>query len=375
MGLLPLKVSNSASFLQFIRIFGLRYADGCIYQQTRNRSFTFHICFGDKKDALRLIDDAREAWNIKLHCCFSSRAYYVYFPASIARLLICAGSPFGRKTRQSFSLPRWIFLLPDNLQFEFIGGLFAGDGSVPRLKRIGTASESLKLSLSAERNVAEHFSKDFMLGVHILLKHLGVRSTSPKVKWTSPRISKNGVTTYPVEIRILTEKRNMEFFLRNVPYRYCSRAAVGAEKVLSGLNWIKQKSEVRDYFSSGFPVPAPKLSLLFDAAFQRNLVLDAAKTFASSGNKSSDGRIGALAEYLRRNCRNLDGAVLSSVRDSYLPSWAAGKKFIPTDCAFEMARLAGEPPSVIQNNIKLLKHILSNNRRAVEYAGEPSCFV
>ena len=139
--------------------FGLRFADGCVYEQKRNNSFTGYVCFGDKQNAINFIDDCKNAWNINLIPHFSSNAYYIYFPASLVRLMIIAGFPLGNKTLKSFSLPKWILELPDNLKFAFLDGIFSGDGEVPRLKKSGLASESLKISLSSEKYVMKNFQR------------------------------------------------------------------------------------------------------------------------------------------------------------------------------------------------------------------------
>jgi len=61
MKLLPLEISDSLEFKHFMITLGLRYADGCIYNQRRNNSYTFYICFGDEIDALKFVEDSKEA--------------------------------------------------------------------------------------------------------------------------------------------------------------------------------------------------------------------------------------------------------------------------------------------------------------------------
>lgn len=234
-GLLPLRISNSKPFIQFVRTFGLRFADGCIYEQKRNNSFTGYVCFGDKEDATKFIDDCKSAWNIELIPHFSSNAYYIYLPASLVRLMIIVGSPVGDKTLQSFNLPKWIFQLPNNLKFAFLDGIFSGDGEVPRLKKSGLASESLKISLSSEKSVADDFSKSFMLDLWKLIDSLSIKASKPTVMSNQPRIAKDGTTTYPIHIRILTERENMIKFLSNVKYHYNTKGNQAVKKTLAAL--------------------------------------------------------------------------------------------------------------------------------------------
>ncbi len=235
MGLLPLEIQDSKAFRQFVRTFGYRLADGCIYEQKRNNSYTGYVCFGEIEDALQFSNDCKEAWGIELKSHFGTNAYYIYLPASLARLMILTGSPVGDKTRQVFRLPNWIFQLSDELKFEFIDGLFAGDGSVPRLKPSGLAAESLKLALSSEKSIAADFSRSFMLDLWNLLCNLGIKASKPKVMYNQPMTGKDGKTTHPTVIRILTQKDNMINFLNKVSYRYNAKGNRAVKKALEGL--------------------------------------------------------------------------------------------------------------------------------------------
>jgi hypothetical protein len=63
--LIPLRASNSLEFLQFVRVFGLRYGDGCISHQRRNRSITCSFSFHDVLDAQLFCEDIQKAWGTK----------------------------------------------------------------------------------------------------------------------------------------------------------------------------------------------------------------------------------------------------------------------------------------------------------------------
>ncbi len=240
MKLLPLRVEDSEEFKHFMRALGLRYADGCIYKQSRNNSYTFYICFGDKIDAMKFIEDSKIAWNIDLDSKYYpiTRAYYVYLPSSLARLMLVVGSVKGNKTGQIFNLPKWIFDLQDSLKIEFLRGIFSGDGDNPRLKPSGKAAESLRLSMSSHENLVEEFRDNFMKDVYKLIKSLGIQATYPEIKYNQPRVSKEGRVTYPVAIRILTNRKNMINFLENIKYTYCNRAIIKGNFVLKALRNI-----------------------------------------------------------------------------------------------------------------------------------------
>lgn len=240
MGLLPLEITDRPAFTQFVRTLGLRFADGCIYEQKRNNSFTGYICFGDERNAIKFVNDCNQAWKFNLKYHHGSKAYYVYLPASLVRLMISVGSPVGDKTLKSFKMPTWIFRLPINLKFEFLDGLFSGDGAIPKLKSSGLALESLRLSLSSEKSVVEKFSKEFIMDLWELINDLGIRVTKPKIHYNQPRIARDGTTTYPVDIRILTEKLNMVKFLNNVKYRYNVKGNKAVKKALVNLRENKK---------------------------------------------------------------------------------------------------------------------------------------
>ena len=128
--------------------------------------------------------------------------------------------------------------------FEFLNGIFSGDGSIPRLKQSGKASESLRLSLSSEKSIAEDFSNKFMLDLWKLISSLGIKASKPLVMKNQPRIGKDRITTYPVNIRILTERGNMIKFLNNVKYRYTTKGNKAVRRTLAALrkNGRKYKS-------------------------------------------------------------------------------------------------------------------------------------
>ena len=66
-GLLPLKPSTNPTFLLFVKILGFRYADGCIYQQKRNNSFTFSLTMKDYVDAENICNEIYKIWNLELN--------------------------------------------------------------------------------------------------------------------------------------------------------------------------------------------------------------------------------------------------------------------------------------------------------------------
>jgi len=150
--------------------------------------------------------------------------------------MLVIGSIDGNKTSQVFNLPKWIFDLSDFLKIEFLRGIFSGNGENPRLKSSGRAAESLKLSLSSHESIVEEFRDNFMKEVYELITGLGIKANYLKIMYNQPRISKEGRVTYPVVIRILTNKTNMINFLEYIKYTYCNRAIIKGE-ALSGIDF------------------------------------------------------------------------------------------------------------------------------------------
>lgn len=364
-GLLPLKTSNSEIFRHFVHLFGLRYSDGCIYRQKRNKSYTFYICFGNKNDAKNFTEDCKKIWDMDLKYHYGSRAYYVYIPASIARIMVAVGSPVGRKTSQLFRIPRWIFGLPENLKWEFISGIFTGDGSAPRLQPNIECSWSLKLSLNSEKKIVKNFRKAFMEDLWLLLNQLGIEASKPKIKWNTPRIAKNGVITYPVVLRILTKKENMIDFLENVKYRYSVNYFKKSRNSLNILKGKRQIIELRKYFANPSRKP-PKICVLLGEYQQKELIETAANKFAIENN-SRRGIYKSLAKHLCQKCKNVKN--FHFVWNKYLSDWKYHKVFIPVDCVIEFAKLSNIKISDIEKDIKQVKFIGVHNKFAVLYRG------
>lgn len=364
-GLLPLIVSEDASFTQFVRTLGLRYADGCIYHQKRNNSFTCYLCFGDRQDAVKLARDCLDFWGLDLPISKGATAYNVYLPASFARLMISVGSPVGDKVTQNFRLPKWIFGLSDRLKFVFLDGLFSGDGEAPRLKKGCFSLESLKLSLSAEENTAISFCGGFMTDIYDLLSSLQINTSKPTIGWNSPRISKTGVKTHPIVVRVLTQKPNMLRFLENVPYTYCSRTHAKITAALAVLCGDAQRKMLHEYFSHPqTSSPAQSiLSVMLDEATQKTLIENAAENIAKPLKASN--KYALLSRKLIENCESLKLVKLKSVRDRYLPRWKSHKMFIPLDCLVFLSTACGKNLDDVFPAIDMVKQFRAHNNFAV----------
>ena len=74
-----------------------------------------------------------------------------------------------------------------------------------------------------------------MLDLWELIDSLGIKASKPTVIFNQPRLGKDGITTYPVVIRVLTEKQNIIKFLNNVKYRYNAKGNKAVKKSLAAL--------------------------------------------------------------------------------------------------------------------------------------------
>ncbi|MBI2507452.1 hypothetical protein HYV89_00690 [Candidatus Woesearchaeota archaeon] len=360
MNLLPLIVSKNPAFQQFIITLGFRYSDGCIYEQKNNRSITFYVCFSDKIDALNFCSDVKKFWNICLEPHLNG-IYYVYLPASLGRLMVHVGSPIGNKNYQNFRIPIWIFDLEDSLKWKFIDGLFSGDGETPRLKKSKLSCESLKFSLNAKENLVEDFSSGFMKDVMRLLSGFGIKVTEPKICESEKLISKEGIVTYPIAIRVLTEKKNMIKFLENVPYTYRKRAKI--QEILKSLKYKNKMEELKGYLHNYDKSEPPNICVLLRKGWQKKLIVNAA-------NKISHKKFGQykkLSYYLKEKCKSFDQIDVSSIFDVYIPLWKKNKKFIPIDCAIELMKLNNLNSSHLENNIYRMKILRTHNKYSVRF--------
>ena len=364
LGLLPLENKDNKLFSLFVKILGFRYADGCIYYQRRNKSFTFALYLGKLKDAKILCDDFHDVFDIKKEPKLNknSRTYVVYLPVSFARLAVCAGSPIGDKTLQSFVLPRWIFDLPEDLKWEFLDGLFSGDGEAPKLKINSNSCESLKLSLSSDGRFVKKFSRQFMTDVWKLIESLGVNASKPKIEWNSPKIGKDGSITYPVNIRIFTRKENILRFLENVHYSYAFGASEKTNLAINALKGENIKKDLKDFLMKNGNSPTRReLSILLRAEFQKHLIDCSANKLSNSRGKYSK-----LANFLYQNSEAIK---LDSIRDNYIADWRYGKKFIPLSYVKTLSRLSGFDMSYLIDKTEKVKLFRAHNKYAVPFCG------
>jgi len=368
LNLLPLKVDNSLSFKLFVKMLGFRYADGCIYYQKRSKSFTFALYFGKIKDANRLCKDFYNVFDIlkKPKLNKNTRTYIVYLPASFARLSICAGSPAGDKTLQSFILPKWIFNLQDEIKWEFLDGLFSGDGAAPKLKLNSNSCESLKLSLSSDKKFVKKFTEQFMIDIWKLIDSLDINVTKPKIEWNSPHKGNDGSITYPVIIRILTEKENMLKFLENVHYTYSYNASEKTKLAIKALKGENLKKDLKKFLiNNGKYTLQRELSVLLQEDFQKHLI-----ECSASKLSQSRGKYNKLAEFLYQNSKAIK---LDSIRDKYIADWHYGKKFIPLFYIKVLSKLAGFDLKYLIDKIKKVKLFKAHNKYAVFFYDDNLC--
>jgi len=368
LNLLPLFIENTKSFRLFVKILGFRYADSCIYNQKRNRSFTFALYFGKISDAKNLCKDFYNIIGIKKEPKLnkSSGTYVVYLPASFARLCICAGSPIGDKTLQSFPIPKWIFGLEDELKWEFLDGLFSGDGAAPRLKSNSNSCESLKLSLNSDERFVKKFAKQFMADTWKLIESLDVKASRPNIEWNSPTIGKDGSVTYPVTIRILTRKENMLRFLENVHYSYACGASEKTKLAINALKGENLKKDLKNFLTKNGKYALQRdMSILLQEDIQKSLI-----EYSANKLSQSRGKYSKLAEFLYQDSETIK---LDSIRDKYIADWRYGKKFIPLSYVKILSKLAGFDLRYLIDKIRKVKLLRAHNKYAVPFCGDNIC--
>jgi len=364
LGLIPFIVTSTESFKLFVRIFGFRLSDGCIYEKRRSNSYTFALYFGILEDAEWICEDINRVWsiNVKPNKFKGSEGYVVYLPSYLAKLYVLMGSPIGAKTLNLFDLPNWLLNLSNELKLEFIDGLFAGDGDAPRLKDGINSAESLSISFNSEKKLVELFCSKFMRKLKNMLNSLNIKTSEPKIEWNTPVISKDGKITYSVTLRILTQKENITKFLENINYRYCSRASKQRDFVLKGLRGENIKEDLFLFFESNGEIPPAKnICVLMDKELQKKLIEEAASYF-----KNGQGKYTKLAEFLYKKLNKFFKIKFDSIRDNYIFDWKYGRRFIPLFYLRELSFLSNIKLKSILPSVEKVR--LFKNRNKFAYA-------
>ncbi len=140
-GLLPLYADDPRLFA-LLRILGAVWGDGTAYVSGGKATLAFYGAPWDledfRQDVLRLgYRPSRVYSRERTHAFrgreFGFREHHVKVRAnSLVFLLGALGLPFGPKSKQDFSLPRWLFDLPKGLVRNFLAGFFGAEMSAPR---------------------------------------------------------------------------------------------------------------------------------------------------------------------------------------------------------------------------------------------------
>jgi len=185
--LLPLRY-NSPQLPYILKIMGYNFGDGTIYFN-RKRGKGISWFYGKKED---LEDIKRDIRNIGFTCSkvysrirnhvinkkkFKSENFSCKVTASsFAALLVCLGTPLGKKTNQDFRIPAWIMKAPLWQKRLFLAAFFGAEMSLPKIM---TGYSYNFYCPAVSMNKHEGFvnsGKEFFTDMANLLREFGVRT-------------------------------------------------------------------------------------------------------------------------------------------------------------------------------------------------------
>ena len=148
--LLPL-TSKNANLPRLIRLMGHLFGDGGIYLDRAENSLRYKIVFSGKKDELKEIRKDLEKLDFYISPVIKSTSESIVESSkgynkikgtsyqiritnkSLALLFISLGVPVGDKSLSDYSIPKWLFELPNWLKKEFLRGYFGAELPKPRI--------------------------------------------------------------------------------------------------------------------------------------------------------------------------------------------------------------------------------------------------
>lgn len=235
-GLLPLTNKNPKLHI-IARLYGFLVTDGTMSKYTRNGEregeIGYHIRFIVGREPIEILNDIKLLGvNIgsysserdndkygKTSCTeINSNAFFILFKA--------LGAPIGKKTNQSYNVPKWIYKCSMRIKQEFLGGLMGGDGTtvnfkykkcynmiIPDITGPGiTQSKIVEL---------ENSLKIYLSEICSILDEFGIEYRIQYVKKYIRDDDKKEVVQYRIDF--LDNHKNILRFLRYIGYRYDSQ--------------------------------------------------------------------------------------------------------------------------------------------------------
>lgn len=138
----------------------------------------------------------------------------------LPRMLMLAGTPFGNKTSQDFSVPSWVMHGEDTIKSTYLRRLFDCEGSVNFQKRNRVR---IRINMWKDADKIDNMI-EYLEQVRLLLKEFGVNTTNVFIAGT--RKYSNGRATKGVEFEAYGTRKNMSSIVnyqRNIGFDYTDK--------------------------------------------------------------------------------------------------------------------------------------------------------
>ena len=250
-GLLPLR-ADSKHIGALLRIMGFVFGDGVLTATERTCRAAF---YGEKEDLELLRTDVRSLG-------FSPSTVYsrtrdhridtsygrVSFTAtehsfgvsakSFVTLLALLGVPVGNKTRQAYSVPRWVREAPLWQQRLFLAAYFGAEMTTPATMK-GHDKTFLCPTVSVNKSLPYMDSgRDFLEQVTDMLGGFGV-SCAPVVS-VDEHTGRGGVVSRRLRLQVYADSWNLLRLFERVNFEYCQRKRVLANAAVAFLTHKEQ---------------------------------------------------------------------------------------------------------------------------------------
>jgi len=229
----PLKLNKEIMWLA-----GIVATDGCIVRSQRKEEAEYYkIKIGNKsKIMIDKIKEIAKKYEINPYVALKKGIYHLEFGSNLfAYLFMGLGIPCKNKSFD-MGINGNVYSLPDELIYAYLEGIFEGDGNLS-MKR-GQSNGMIRL-FSA--------SKNFALGLHMLISRLGINNKmrKDKIKPSNliPKVSDN--LMYCVGIN---RKEDLRKFFESIPC-YGEKAQKGRELTKNFEPYLSVKKDYNKFIS------------------------------------------------------------------------------------------------------------------------------
>ncbi len=260
-GLLPL-TSRNKDLPRLIRLIGHLFGDGGIYLDRAENSLRYKIVFSGRKNELSEIRKDLEKLGFNISDIIESKSESIVESdkgfhrikgtsyqlritnKSLALLFISLGVPVGDKALSDYTIPKWIYELPDWMKKEFLRGFFGSELSKPRMsKKINNTTVGMPLfAISKLKSIR---IDNFLGSFSKLLSYFDLKITN--VLPCGKCYRKDGNITTKYVISLSSDYNSIKILYGNIGFAYSKERDIFARYIyqytLYKENVIKKRIE------------------------------------------------------------------------------------------------------------------------------------